>query len=309
MLKRTITGIVYISVLIGFFLVKILVQPQWLGMLLFDILVVAFSVIGTYEMIRALGDRLVLAQKIIIGIFSTGSLICYAVSDTVYKVLAERGAEVVNYSPNLAFIVFMAGAALLFSFLVTAHEKVDLQSLGYSFIAFVYPSVFLLVLTGINHMPNVDFSEMGILYAFIICPFADTLAFFFGKLFGKKLPRKMAPNISPNKTLIGGFGGLVGGAFGAVVIFFIYYGFRGSEAIASALTGMNLFFFIGLGVLTAAFAEFGDLVESAVKRKLEIKDMGNILPGHGGVLDRIDSTLFASLIVCFVFVLRIMTTG
>ena len=82
---------------------------------------------------------------------------------------------------------------------------------------------------------------------------------------------------------------------------------RGSDF--SDLHWANLVFFIALGVLTSAFTELGDLVESAVKRKLGIKDMGKILPGHGGILDRIDSTLYASLIVCFVFVMRIMTFG
>lgn len=305
MVKRTITGIVYGLVLLAFFLIKLLVTPDWLGMVLFDVFVVVLSVIGSIEVVQAFGDKLIIPQRIVATVFGTGSILCYAISDTVYKILRAEDPLVVNYSPNFAFVVFGAGMAILFSFLVFAYTKVDLESLGRSIIAYLYPSAFLLVLSGVNHMPNSDYSEVAILYVFAICPCADTFAFFFGKLFGKKLPMKMAPNISPNKTVIGGFGGLLGGGVGAVVIYFIYYGIRG---IIDLRWG-NMVFFIGLGVLTAAFAEFGDLVESAVKRRLGIKDMGKILPGHGGILDRIDSMLYASLIVCFVFVLRIMTTG
>ncbi len=308
LLKRTISGTIYVLILAAFFLMKVYLRPQgaeWLGMILFDALVVAFSVIGTQEMIRAFKDKLVAAQKVIITVFSTGSILCYAISDTVFKILREGNPAIVNYSPNFAFVVFGAGMATLFAMLVFAHSKIGLDSIGYSLIAFLYPSAFLVVLSGINHMPEefVHFSELGILYVFGICPCADTCAFFFGKFFGKKLPMKLAPNVSPNKTVIGGVGGLLGGALGAVLIFFIYYGLiRGPIQ----LYWQNMTFFVSLGVLTAAFAEFGDLVESALKRKLDIKDMGNIMPGHGGVLDRIDSTLYASLIVCFVLVMRIL---
>lgn len=303
--KRLITGIAYLAVLIGFFLMKILIRPEWLGMLLFDGLVVLFSAVGTYEMLRAIGDKAKISEKIVTGIFSTGTIVAYAVSDAVYKVLREESIEVVNYSPNIAFVVFVAGLAILFSLLVFSHGEYSLESVGYSLLAYVYPSVFLMVLAGCNHMPNFDFSAQSILYVFAICPFADTFAYVFGRLFGKKLPKKMAPSISPNKTVIGGIGGVLGGAIGAVVIYFVYYAIKG----AIAVNWVDMVFFIGLGILTALFAEFGDLVESAIKRKFGIKDMGKILPGHGGILDRIDSTLFASLIVCFVFSIRILISG
>lgn len=122
---------------------------------------------------------------------------------------------------------------------------------------------------------------------------------------------KMSPNVSPNKTMIGGFGSLIGGAIGAVAVFFAYYGIFHPADFSTQWEYLwqNLVFFIALGILMAAFAEFGDLVESAVKRKIGIKDMGKLLPGHGGILDRIDSSLYASLIVCFVMAIRIMTTG
>ncbi len=295
---RVIGASIYIAFLVAFFCVKVFVKPDLLGMVLFDILVALFSVIGTVEMIQAFGDKLITAQKVTISLFGTGSIICYSVSDFLFRYWQIMP----NYSPNFAFVVFIAGIAILFSFLVFGYTKVDLDSLGRSVIAYLYPSAFLLVLSGINHMPDVPLSEMGILFAFIICPMADTFAFFFGKLFGKKLPMKMAPNISPNKTMIGGLGGLLGGAIGGLGIYFIYNAIRGTF-----LFDWNIIFYIGLGVLTAGFAEFGDLVESAVKRRLGKKDMGKILPGHGGILDRIDSALFASLIICFVLVLRIIT--
>ncbi len=311
--KRSLTSIVYVIILLTFYGLRLYLRNFFFHALIFDVLILLFSVFGTFEMCRALGDKLDNVQKTIIQIFSAGTIVCYAVSDVVYKKLQET-QDVVNYSPNLAFAVFMAGLAILVALLVFRFQKTSLESAGASLLAYLYPSVFLLVLSGVNHMPR--YSELGILYVFAICPIADCFAFLFGKCLKKKFPGKMAPNVSPNKTVVGGIGGLIGGAFGAVCIFFAYYGLivplvtKGSISISNIdLKWTNLIFYIGLGVLCACFAELGDLVESAIKRKLEIKDMGKILPGHGGILDRIDSALYCSLIVCFVVVIRILTTG
>ena len=305
MFKRLATGIVYVLFLLAFFVARVLLRDYFFHPLVFDGVIVLFSIIGTFEMCRAFGEKLDRVQKTVIQIFATGVIVCYAVSDILYKYERQTDLTVVNYSPNFAFVVYMAGAAVLVSLLVFRHEKTSMESLGYSFLAYTYPSVFLLVLSGVNHMPA--FSEIGLLFVFVICPFADCFAFVFGMTLRKFLPMKMAPHVSPNKTLIGGFGGLWGGAIGAVCLFFIYFGLIQTAEFYFKWT--NLVFFIALGVLTAAFAELGDLVESAIKRKLGIKDMGRLLPGHGGILDRIDSSLFAALIVCFVLVMRIMITG
>lgn len=299
-LTRLFTGIVYILVILEFFLLR-----RYLHILCFDVLVLLFTGLGTHEVLRAFGDRIERAQRIVVRIFSLAVILCFSLADTLYRHMQQSDPQIVNYSANLSFVVFMAGSALLFSMLVFRYKKTTLQSTANAFFCLIYPSVFLLVLSGCNHMPQ-D-SEIGILFVFCICPFADCFAYVFGRLFGKKLPAKLAPNVSPNKTLIGGLGGVIGGAVGACAIFFAYYGLLAPADFS--LKAANLIFFIALGVLTAAFAEFGDLVESAIKRRLGIKDMGDLLPGHGGVLDRIDSTLYASLIVCFVIVIRIMVTG
>lgn len=296
MKKRLITGAVYVAVLLAFYVGKLLTGSP----LVFDALLFLFTILGTFEMTRAMGDRIDRFERWIVFCCSLGVMLGYSLSDVLF--LYAGGP---NYAPQVTFAIFMAGTAVLCSLLVFRHEKTSLSSLGYSFLSLVYPTLFLLLVSGVNHLPS--YSEIGILFVFAICPFADCFAFLFGMLLKKKFPQKLAPNVSPNKTLIGGFGGLLGGAIGAVCIFFVYYGFIRPENIGEKL--ISLIFFVGLGVLTAAFAELGDLVESAFKRKLEIKDMGKILPGHGGVLDRIDSVLYAAPVVCLVLVVKFLTVG
>lgn len=304
------TGFVYMLLLVGFFMLKIFVNT-----FLFDFIVLAFAVIGTFEMLRAFKGKLHISQTVLVMVFSVLTLITFSVSDFVYIELLDsrvRGAS--NYTPLITFVTFITGMSTLLGLLVFAHEKVSLESTGYALLSYIYPTVFLLVLAGCNHLEK--YSEVAVLFIFMICPFSDSLALVFGKAFGKKLPAKMAPHVSPNKTMIGGFGGLLGGALGAVFVYFVYYGFAKPVAGLDGINFSNIvfdwtdmIFFIGIGVIAAAFSQFGDLVESAIKRKLGIKDMGKLLPGHGGILDRIDSSLYAGLIICLIFTIRIMITA
>ena len=166
--------------------------------------------------------------------------------------------------------------------------------------------VILALLTLANHLPEIAGleeyafnSDLAILCIFVISPFADSIAYVFGRFLKKKFPKKMAPHVSPNKTVIGGIGGLVGGLTGAAILYFSY------NAVAGSFDKMQLFLpvYLLIGLVTAAATEFGDLVESCVKRKAGIKDMGKLLPGHGGIMDRIDGTLFAAMTVYLVFAL------
>lgn len=311
---RIITGTVYFLILLGFFALKIFVHD-----LCFDILILFFAVVGTYEMLRAFGDQIDKIQKIIVMIFAILTIGTYVVTDFVYTEIfgvefPDDPLQAVgrNYAPHIMLVVFLTGLSLMFGLLVFGHTRVSLASTGYALLSYIYPTVFLIVLVVCNHLEK--YSDVAIALVFGISPCADCFAFIFGKTLGKKLPAKMAPHVSPNKTLIGGFGGLIGGAIGAVIVFFVNYLLcvpvaNGMDFAHINIAWIDIVFYIAIGVLTSAFSQFGDLVESAIKRKLEIKDMGKILPGHGGILDRIDSSLYAGLIIALVFVIRLMTTG
>ena len=121
--------------------------------------------------------------------------------------------------------------------------------------------------------PNIS---KNILFVIFICILSDVGGYVFGKTFkGKKLTK-----ISPNKT----YSGMIG-SFVFSIIFAIFYSFF--------IDFQNLYIFLQIAVTTSLVCQIGDLFVSYLKRKSKVKDTGNILPGHGGVLDRIDGILFA----------------
>ncbi len=126
------------------------------------------------------------------------------------------------------------------------------------------------------------------MYVFLLVWCADSGAYFVGRKLGR---RKMAPNVSPNKSMEGLAGGLVTGLLVVVVI----------SVFKLQLTGTALFAFVALSALTILVSVLGDLFESMLKRRAGVKDSGTILPGHGGILDRIDSLLSATPIFALGF--------
>jgi len=122
---------------------------------------------------------------------------------------------------------------------------------------------------------------------------ADVFAYFFGRLFGGRIfARKLAPTISPGKTWEGALGGLVG----VVVCAFTWQHWgdldaSGQQSLYSRLFAIGPVFMVLAVVFLAAMSVVGDLVESLFKRSAGVKDSSGLLPGHGGVLDRIDAML------------------
>jgi phosphatidate cytidylyltransferase len=119
-----------------------------------------------------------------------------------------------------------------------------------------------------------------VLYCLLIATVTDSFALFGGKMFGKT---KLCKDISPNKTVEGSIVGTIFGTIVGVVFYTLLIG------------GRSIWIIILLTLLLSIFGQFGDLFFSSIKREHKIKDFSNVIPGHGGILDRLDSLLFITI--------------
>lgn len=162
----------------------------------------------------------------------------------------------------------------------------------------VYPGFLLSMFFIINHVaefsaiPNKYFALWMLVLIYVITMLSDTFAYLVGRTF--KGP-KVCPKISPNKTWSGCIGGLLGGVVGALAI----YGILQINAFSSILTTLNInvWVFVLIGLIGSAISQVGDFYESYLKRRANVKDSGNLFPGHGGMLDRIDALMFNTMFI------------
>ena len=275
MLKRTITGIFIVAVVVGFFFLR------KADVRLFAVLIYFLSLAGTFEVFRAVNRVSGEGEK---APFSGGSgkfslaaeIVCAAAFTPVFVFCGPRWALAVLGCGVIALaaaeIVSPAGA----------------KAFGARALVLLYPNAFLFCMLAVNAME--EHSLQALLLIFVTSPLSDTLAYLVGSLIGGK---KLCPKISPNKTVSGAVGGLFGGAVGALVLHFIFPSVFGVRA--------EWLLFLVIGLAAAFFTEAGDLFESYIKRRAGIKDMGRLLPGHGGIMDRIDGILFCSAFTAAVF--------
>jgi len=151
---------------------------------------------------------------------------------------------------------------------------------------------------GTTYQPNNIQSALLIVYVLLGVTSTDVGAYFIGVLFGK---HKMNPRISPKKTWEGFFGGIII-SFVLSFIFGVLLAYYRMPML-TFLTVDKWYWILFLSVLIPVFATLGDFIFSTIKRHFEIKDFGTIFPGHGGVLDRIDSALCTSLAVTVIIIL------
>lgn len=306
MQKRVITAAVYLIVWVGLCALKWTVPDNW-GAIGFDLAFTAVSVIGAYEFLRAVG-RPESGQCTISSpqhLFTIAFCALVVPLHAIVQITMQAGLLAVACAFAI-YVIFLAAAS------VFDHEKSTVKGTIYCIFCMLYCGVLSAILSSINHLARN--SMVAILVLFMSTVLSDTCAFALGSALKKVLPLKLAPQLSPNKTVIGAIGGLLGGIIGGILAYYTMYIFGGVNG-ESIILGSNfsvyltfssdkihpLVTFILVGLATSVAAQIGDLFESAIKRECNVKDMGNLLPGHGGVLDRFDSMLYCSCVVLLCF--------
>jgi phosphatidate cytidylyltransferase len=195
----------------------------------------------------------------------------------------------------LAVAVFSVLAALSLGLMLTRDVREYLRAACPSLFAVFYVGLMLSVLVPLRFSPTVAQDLAGVvpqryllLFLFAVIWIGDASAYFVGRSFGR---HRLFPHISPNKTLEGSLGGLSGSMLFAWAL---GHWWRTSDLAALLL----------LAGLAAVSGQAGDLAESALKRSADLKDSGVLLPGHGGLLDRVDSLIFAGPTLWLALVVR-----
>lgn len=252
--RRLLTGIVY---------VVILLSAIFLSSDAFDFLFMAFGLACLYEfkrMTKLPGYHIFAAYLTLWWAF------IYLINDYSYS------KTIINI---LMFLTITINIGLLF-YLFSPKEK-KFKNLQKFLIGLFYIGGGCIFLTMIPYQQN-NFAKFLIMGIFILIWVNDSFAYLVGKTFGKN---KLFPSVSPKKTWEGTIGGLV---FALVAAYFL----------SKYETNINLTQWFILAIVIVITGSLGDLIESKFKRAAGVKDSGAILPGHGGMLDRLDSLIFAA---------------
>jgi phosphatidate cytidylyltransferase len=291
-MKRVLTAVILIPLV----LLAVFKAPLWL----FALLVAAVAVLAVHEylnIVTAYGCQpvkwalYVMAVIVVAGVYISG--------DPELLAHFRWGMWIFKCWTLLLLLPLIFGIPIVFR----QDMRMALPGAAASAFGVIYLAVPLALLVSLRG----DILQ-NVLVVFILFSVwaGDTAAYYVGKKFGR---RKLAPAVSPNKTWEGAIASVVASvAVAALVIRYqpqlsdLFSGPRAGYWLSlhtHAAPGMAWSHIFTLGILTNVAAQFGDLFESALKRGAQVKDSGGLLPGHGGVLDRIDALFFAIPVVWY----------
>jgi phosphatidate cytidylyltransferase len=281
MLKRVLTAVVLLAVVFGTILGLRQVYVEFA-----DLVAVAICILGVYEMAQAFKKAEYNAIK---GSLTVGCVTIYPLILLFEKTLGKGELGIIL---SLVFSLMIAISEF------TLIHKFELKDLLATVFILIYPLGIFATLVLINHS---DYGLLGIFLALLIPIMTDTMAYFVGITFKGK---KLCPNISPKKTISGAIGGVLGGIIGAMLVFvlfdatglFVNFNNVGLLKLTDSL-GASAGIYAAVGLVGGVLSELGDLGASWIKRKANIKDFGKIFPGHGGIMDRLDSIIFTLPVV------------
>lgn len=230
--------------------------------------IMVISLLGLFEYFKAAKRKNVNPLSIYIYAFCV-----------IYYVLLN------NEASFKSILLFIVPAVLILLCIPVLNNKYNFVDVAVSVLGFIYIPVFFsfIVLTDMKM-----YGRYLVWLIFLSSWGCDTFAYYSGKLLGK---HKLCPKISPNKTTEGSIGGFLG----SVIICAIF----GILIKYNAGINIQIYHYVILGAISGIICQFGDLAASSIKRYVQIKDYSHIIPGHGGILDRFDSILFASVVVYY----------
>jgi len=212
------------------------------------------------------------------------SLLAYVATIAYYIAIDNK------YLTNAVYYKYLFGviviAVLLLMCYTVINTKYNYIDIAVTVFGFIYVPVFFGNIILVNQTIYGNYLVWLIFISSWLC---DTGAYYSGRFFGK---HKLAPKVSPNKTIEGSIGGLISsclacGIFGILI------------RNLNVNININIIHFFVIGLICGVFGQFGDLMASSIKRYVGVKDFSNLIPGHGGILDRFDSILFASVVVYY----------
>lgn len=276
MKKRALTSVI---------LAIVLIPIIWLPTVFFSIIVGLFLTVASFEMSRMITAKDQLSWRYYV-IHAATSMTFY-VSFYLFLIAQVNGLFVL--------VILFGISATYFSVLVIDHT-LKYAAMSQLFLSGLYIAIGF---AAISYLQSI--SVLTLIYVFLVTLLTDIFAYLIGIKFGH---HKIAPNISPKKSLEGLLAGMAFSALFAVSYVVIF-----NVTLFTEVT-LNIPVLIGLTLIMSLSGQFGDLIASKLKRDYGRKDFSNIFPGHGGVMDRFDSSLFASFVlVFFVLVLRLLTQG
>lgn len=224
-----------------------------------------------------------------VAVSKTPSLTYFGLVWTAFFILSRSSKLLTflepHFNPDLLIPLLLTSAVILslIGLLGRRQKEGALTSWVWTIAGILYVGWLLSHLVAIR---GLDDGRNWVFFILFVTWVSDTSAFFIGRRSGR---HKLAPNISPGKT----WEGAIGGICGAILMSILFF--------TTTLFQLPLIYWqvILLSVLVSVFGQLGDLVESLFKRNMGVKDSGKLMPGHGGILDRIDSVVFAGVVVYY----------
>ncbi|MBQ6834896.1 MAG: phosphatidate cytidylyltransferase [Lachnospiraceae bacterium] len=252
----------------GIFLVIVAAFALIQGGTFLFLLSMAVSLVGLYELYRVMK-----IEKELPGVIGYLAILAY------YGILWIEGNQFVT-------LLLVSSLMLMMTAYVITFPKYGTEQITLAFFGIFYVGVMLSFLYQVRNMPDGEFLVWLILISSWGC---DTCAYCVGMLFGK---HKMAPKLSPKKSVEGAIGGVAG----AALLGFLFGNLLGSRM---GFVSNPALICAAACAIASVISQIGDLAASAIKRNHDIKDYGNLIPGHGGILDRFDSMIFTAPAIYF----------